>query len=628
MKFLRSLSFKIGSVLILTEIAILMVVNIVYVNRFSEQIDKRIEDRIQLPGEMVNSSLVRLISIRDADSLRLLVGEDIVDAFLIDTNQQEIIYSLQNQYTGQAITEVSQLNPAWFSDENTKILKRTSEGDNNFLVSVTPIQDQVSGTVSYYLYIKTSTNEAEAEKTRTVQLLALGSFGTVLLTFFVIFLSFRFMIFKRLASALNVLGRIEEGELVARIDNPSSQDEIGSLQRSVNSMATKREQAERSLNQLNQELEERVTARTRDLQVAADVSKQVTTVLDLSTLLPQLVELTRTGFRLYHVSMFLINNEQLELVAATGQQNAASSLANPLVSRVARDRTAIILNNTLTADDYLPNPLLPNTRSEAIFPMTIGTLLVGVLDLQSDQFDRFTPDDVRVLKSLSEQIAVAVRNAQLYTEAQSARQESEKANQVKSQFLANMSHELRTPLNAILNFTAFVANGVLGPVNTEQVEALNESIASGKHLLSLINDVLDITKIEAGMMDLFVEEVDINAILSATLSVTKGLIKDKPIQLDTQIASDLPSTFGDKRRLRQVFINLVSNAVKFTSEGSVSIIAKHDNGGVEICVRDTGTGIAPEDQEAIFEPFKQARNNLKDAVGTGLGFPICKYLLE
>jgi signal transduction histidine kinase len=165
-------------------------------------------------------------------------------------------------------------------------------------------------------------------------------------------------------------------------------------------------------------------------------------------------------------------------------------------------------------------------------------------------------------------------------------------------------------------------------VNTEQVEALNESIASGKHLLSLINDVLDITKIEAGMMDLFVEEVDINAILSATLSVTKGLIKDKPIQLDTQIASDLPSTFGDKRRLRQVFINLVSNAVKFTSEGSVSIVAKHDNGGVEICVRDTGTGIAPEDQEAIFEPFKQARNNLKDAVGTGLGLPICKYFLE
>lgn len=213
-------------------------------------------------------------------------------------------------------------------------------------------------------------------------------------------------------------------------------------------------------------------------------------------------------------------------------------------------------------------------------------------------------------------------------ELEIARQEAEKANEVKSQFLANMSHELRTPLNAILNFTAFVSDGVMGPVNDEQIDALQQSISSGKHLLALINDVLDITKIEAGLMDIFVQEVDLNEAVNAVVAMAKGLVKNKSIDLNVTIDDGLPLTYGDKRRLRQVFLNVVSNAVKFTREGSVTIRAKTTPNGMRFEVEDTGIGIASEDQSLVFESFKQAKHDLLDTPGTGLGMPISRFFVE
>lgn len=211
-----------------------------------------------------------------------------------------------------------------------------------------------------------------------------------------------------------------------------------------------------------------------------------------------------------------------------------------------------------------------------------------------------------------------------------AKHAAEEANETKSRFLANMSHELRTPLNAILNFTAFVADGVLGPVTEEQAEVLNQSLGSGKHLLSLINDVLDITKIEAGMMQLFIQEVDFNEALQGTISVAKGLIKEKSINLITDVEENLPKSFGDKRRLRQVFLNLMSNAIKFTQSGSVTIEAKRSGDGILVRVADTGIGIAPEDHELVFESFRQVnKHEMVEAIaGTGLGMPISKYFVE
>jgi signal transduction histidine kinase len=192
-----------------------------------------------------------------------------------------------------------------------------------------------------------------------------------------------------------------------------------------------------------------------------------------------------------------------------------------------------------------------------------------------------------------------------------------------------MSHELRTPLNAILTFNELVALGTFGPVNEEQVDYLQKSVQSGKHLLSLINDVLDLTKIQAGMMKLFVEnDFNIAAEMSSAAATAEKLLNGKPVKLITEIDQNFPLLTCDKRRVRQVLLNLISNAVKFTEEGAITLSVKKQDQHVLFSVKDTGPGIDPEQQTIIFEPFVQTETGLKHAGGTGLGLPISKRLVE
>jgi signal transduction histidine kinase/low affinity Fe/Cu permease len=382
-------------------------------------------------------------------------------------------------------------------------------------------------------------------------------------------------------------------------------------------------------------LERRVKERTRDLTVASDVSRRTTTVLELETLLPQLTKLTQQGFDLYGVSIYLHDDASGALRRAAdatasglvgpGTADDAIRLDDPdgIIPLAARSQKAVVINDTAHADHYRVDPALPDTRAEMVVPLVVGRHLIGVLDLQSSQVNRFSAEDQYILTTLAEQVAIAVRNAQLF-------QEAETANETKSRFLANMSHELRTPLNAILNFSAFVADGVLGPVNDEQADVLNESIASGKHLLSLINDVLDITKIEAGALTLFVEDrVDLRDELRAVEASGRALLGDKPVALTVSVDEDVPPVVGDRRRIRQIMLNLVSNACKFTDEGRVTIHLQQKTGGeVLLTVQDTGPGIAPEDHTAIFETFRQTEVGLRHSEGTGLGLPISLRLAE
>jgi signal transduction histidine kinase len=210
-----------------------------------------------------------------------------------------------------------------------------------------------------------------------------------------------------------------------------------------------------------------------------------------------------------------------------------------------------------------------------------------------------------------------------------AKNEAERANQVKSSFLAAMSHELRTPLNGIINFTGFIMDGMLGPVNEKQIEVLQDTMANGEHLLALINDVLDISKIESGSLKLFIEEnIDLPEIINSIVSTGKSMLKDKPVELYIDMQQDIPKITADKRRIKQIVLNIVSNACKFTDAGAVSINLYQQNNEIVIAVTDTGPGIAIDDQQAVFEAFRQTDAGLRQGEGTGLGMPISKRLAE
>ncbi len=210
-----------------------------------------------------------------------------------------------------------------------------------------------------------------------------------------------------------------------------------------------------------------------------------------------------------------------------------------------------------------------------------------------------------------------------------AKYEAERANLVKSSFLASMSHELRTPLNAIINFTAFVVDGLTGPVNELQQETLNEVLDSSKHLLGLINDVLDMSKIEAGALVLFIEDdVDLTTILNSAMKSAKGLLAKSDVALEMAIDGTLPLTSADRQRVYQIVLNILSNACKFTKKGFIKLSARHTVDDIIISIQDTGPGIAAGDQSHVFEAFKQTKTGLRQGGGTGLGMPISKSLAE
>jgi signal transduction histidine kinase len=219
--------------------------------------------------------------------------------------------------------------------------------------------------------------------------------------------------------------------------------------------------------------------------------------------------------------------------------------------------------------------------------------------------------------------------ARLYSEIEDKGRALELASQHKSQFLANMSHELRTPLNAVLGFTEMLTDGLYGELPARAADALERIQANGRHLLGLINDVLDLSKIEAGQLTLSLGTYSMPQVVQSAVASTEPLARAKGLALTTSFAEGLPSGFGDERRLTQVLINLVGNSIKFSDTGSVEVVVKAADGVFDVAVSDTGPGIAPEDQAKIFEEFQQVDNSItRKKGGTGLGLAIAKCLIE
>jgi signal transduction histidine kinase/putative methionine-R-sulfoxide reductase with GAF domain len=276
-------------------------------------------------------------------------------------------------------------------------------------------------------------------------------------------------------------------------------------------------------------------------------------------------------------------------------------------------------------------------KSIVYIPIMAGEDVNGFISLPNKERENaFSEADVNLLSTFAFAMSIALENIRLFDEtrrlfleAQEARMAAEQANQAKSAFLSSMSHELRTPLNAIINFVEMIARGMIGPVNQEQVELLDQALYSSKHLLNLINDVLEISKIQAGQLTLFIEEeVSVQIEVEATLNIVGGLIQEKDLQLIRDIDPHLPMISCDRRRLRQVLLNLISNAIKFTDKGTVTVSVKNRGQEVLFAVIDTGAGIPPDKQDLIFEPFIQTENGERQMQGTGLGLPISRSLVR
>jgi GAF domain-containing protein len=398
---------------------------------------------------------------------------------------------------------------------------------------------------------------------------------------------------------------------------------------------------------LFQELQTRTGELARsvgELKALGEVSRAVSSTLDLEAVLTSIVsnavQLSGTdGGAVYE---FDEENQEFHLRAThrLDERLIEALRANPprlgegAMGRAAKSREPVEIPDILEADAY-DSPFRnlqaeSGVRAVLAIPLLREDRIIGGLVVRRKSPGSFRSEVIELLKTFATQSALAIQNARLYREIEEKSRQIEAANRHKSEFLANMSHELRTPLNAIIGFSEVLGERMFGELNEKQAEYTDDILTSGRHLLSLINEILDLSKVEAGRMELELATFDLPlAIDNARTFVRERAVKHG-INLDVTIDERLGDFVGDERKIKQVLLNLLSNAVKFTPEGGrIGINARQADGSVEISVSDTGIGIAPEDQARIFEEFRQVGSDYSHKTeGTGLGLTLAKKFVE
>ncbi|MEO0560921.1 MAG: ATP-binding protein, partial [Chloroflexota bacterium] len=451
---------------------------------------------------------------------------------------------------------------------------------------------------------------------------------------------------NRLSLAAQEIGA---GDLRYQISYRDREDEIGRLSRALEDMKSNLARSYQELEDWSSNLEKRVRSRTRELDIARreaqanatelravyDESLLVVSAYQLQTILQTLTQRIYTLLEASYTAVWLTtDDESLRLVANTDTEKSRIGTVIPndqgLVGRAVSQKELLVVDDYPNWSQRLDLNTSEHMHQSMAVPLifsgeAIGAVVVG----RTYDAPFFEVDDQRLLQLFANLVSPAVRNAQLFVQRDQAVEEAERANQVKTRFLASVTHELRTPLNLVINNMDFMRIGAFGDVNNEQIERLDQTIRSAEHLLYLINDLLDVSKIEAGEMQLFIQDNDIYTILDDAIANTHVVIeqfsKDDLVDFVTEIDETIEPFPMDARRVRQVMVNLLSNAVKFTDRGSVTLRVSNRKHYVRVEVADTGMGVPENEIDKLFEAFERTSDAKAKAIeGTGLGLPICK----
>ncbi len=473
----------------------------------------------------------------------------------------------------------------------------------------------------------------------------------LLLIGFILSVAASIILARRMVQPIRILQegaqKIGAGDLEHKLSVKTG-DELETLAGQFNKMTDDLRESysglERKVEERTSELRESLDQQTATSEVLKVISR---TTFDLQPVLEIVLTNARTLCEADRGTIFRPDAQgNYAPVAASTPEGVPRALSQGVFQRdpIKADRgsaagRAIVEGRTIHIPDVLADPEYRRMdiaeasgfRSLLAVPMLREGTPIGVLTLaRTGEAKPFSGKQIELVTTFADQAVIAIENVRLFNEIQEKSKQLEVANKHKSEFLANMSHELRTPLNAIIGFSEVLSDRMFGELNEKQADYLKDIHESGKHLLSLINDILDLSKIEAGRMDLEIAPFNLPNALQNALTLVRERALRHGITLGLEVGEGVGEVRADERKVKQIVLNLLSNAVKFTPDGGrVGVSARMDTDKVQVAVTDTGIGIAKEDQEMVFEEFRQAgRDYTKKAEGTGLGLALTKRFVE
>jgi signal transduction histidine kinase/HAMP domain-containing protein len=492
---------------------------------------------------------------------------------------------------------------------------------------------------------------------KQVLLQVCGIVALMLFTVAAIWITSSIVTKKYIANPLQKLqdsaSEIASGNLDIVVDK-SGYGEVGMLARHLDAMRGSIKElfdnvtrGQQKIKEYSRSLEKKVEARTREiassieeLKALGEISQAVGSNLDAKTVLSSIVQhavkLSKADAgTIYEFSdeteVFVprINHGVDETFVKSLSESNVQIGDNSVIGKASLNRKPYQVADLSGLPEY-PIKVIKDAGFRALLaiPLLLKDRLIGGLVVRRKEAGEYSVPTVDLLQAFAAQSALAIHNARLFQEIENKRIEIEIANKHKSMFLANMSHELRTPLNAILGYTELIADNIYGPVPEKIREVLERLEKNGRHLLGLINDVLDLSKIEAGQLSLSLSQYSMEDLIKTAMASVEALASEKKLNMHMDMPDSIPIATGDPQRISQVLLNLLSNAIKFTDEGEVYLVVALSNTDFIVSVKDTGPGLAEPDMKKIFKEFHQVDgSSTREKGGTGLGLAIAKKIV-